>query len=173
MGKFILVTGGARSGKSVFSENTALKLGKEFTYIATMQGKDGELKERIKSHQSSRSRVWKTIEEPVNVFEVLKKEDKKGKVILIDCLTLLVSNWMFKNYSMKKIGEKSGELAEYCKNAKSSIVIVTNEVGMGVVPVSKMGRYFRDAQGKANQIMAKNADKVYFMVSGLPMKLKS
>ena len=170
--KFILVTGGARSGKSWFSEELGKKLGSSLVYIATMEGRDREMKERIKKHRNSRGGEWKTFEAPLEVLSVLKEQDGSGKTILIDCLTLFVSNLMLKKYSEKKIEGIIRELALSAKKAKAAVVIVTNEVGMGLVPPYKMGRKFRDLQGTANKIAAGAADEVYFMVAGIPLKIK-
>lgn len=170
--KFILILGGARSGKTSFSEKTAKKLGKEFVYIATTIPLDLEMKVRVKKHKKNRSDIWRTVEEPVNVISVLKKEDKKSKVILLDCLTLLINNWMMKKYKEEKIKAKIKEIADFCKNCRSSVVIVSNEVGMGIVPANKLARSFRDIEGRANQELAKFADEAYFIVAGLPMRLK-
>jgi adenosylcobinamide kinase/adenosylcobinamide-phosphate guanylyltransferase len=170
--RFILITGGVRSGKSSFGERLSKKLGKEFVYVATSIPFDKEMKQRVKKHKENRSKIWKVIEEPINVIKVLKKEDKKGKVILLDCLTLLITNWLMKKYKENSIEKKIKEIAEFCKNCSSSVVIISNEVGMGIVPKNKLSRLFRDIQGKSNQILAKYADNVYFMVAGLPMRLK-
>jgi adenosyl cobinamide kinase/adenosyl cobinamide phosphate guanylyltransferase len=172
MKKFIMITGGARSGKSYFSEETAMKLGNNYVYIATMQAFDSEMKERIKKHRARRGKQWRTFEEPLNVAALLRKEDKKGRVFLIDCLTLFISNNLLEGRREEAIKGKVEELAELCSACKASVVIVTNEVGMGIVPDNKLGREFRDIQGKANQIIAAAADEAYFMVSGLPIKLK-
>ncbi|MFH1823739.1 MAG: bifunctional adenosylcobinamide kinase/adenosylcobinamide-phosphate guanylyltransferase [Candidatus Firestonebacteria bacterium] len=170
--KFILITGGARSGKTSFSEKLAQKLGKEFVYIATTIPLDKEMKDRVKKHKENRSKIWKVIEEPLNVISVFKKENKKGKVILLDCLTLLLNNWMMKKYNENSIEDKIKEMAKSCKNCESSVIIISNEVGLGIVPRNKLARLFRDRQGKSNQILAKYADEVYFMAAGLPMRLK-
>ncbi len=173
MKKFIFITGGARSGKSAFSEAAATALGKDLVYIATMEALDGEMKLRIKKHISRRGQDWKTIEEPLRVVETLKKNDKVGRVFLLDCLTLFISNHMLKGASESGLEKKAKELARFCKSCKGSVVIVSNEVGMGLVPDNPLGRKFRDAQGIANKIMAATADEVYFLVSGIAIKIKS
>jgi len=170
--KFIVVTGGARSGKSAFSEAESKKLGTDLIYVATMEPLDAEMKSRIKKHKDRRGSEWKTIEEPLNVATVIKKNDKAGKVFLVDCLTLFLSNHLLKGKNEESLKKITEELAGICASCKASVVVVTNETGMGLVPENQMGREFRDAQGKANQIMAKFADEVYFMVSGLPLKIK-
>ena len=172
MKKVIFVTGGARSGKSAFSEQAAKALGKDLVYIATMEPLDGEMKARIKKHISRRGKDWKTIEEPLKVVETLKKNDKNGRVFLMDCLTLFISNHMLNGVSGSGLEKKARELASFCKSCKASVVIVSNEVGMGLVPDNALGRKFRDAQGIANKIIAAAADEVFFTVSGIPIQVK-
>ncbi len=173
MKKFIFITGGARSGKSAFSEAAAKTLGKDLVYIATMEPLDGEMKQRIRKHISRRGREWKTIEEPLRVVETLKKNDRQGRVFLLDCLTLFISNHLLKGASAGALEKKAKALAGFCKSCKASVVIVSNEVGMGLVPDNPLGRKFRDAQGTANKIMAAKAEEVYFLVSGIAIKIKS
>ncbi len=173
MKKVIFITGGARSGKSAFSEAAAKTLGKDLVYIATMEPLDGEMKARIKKHVSRRGNEWKTIEEPLRVVETMKKHDRTGRVFLLDCLTLFMSNHMLKGLTGSGLEKKAKELARFCKSCKASVVIVSNEVGMGLVPDNPLGRHFRDAQGIANKIMAATAEEVYFLVSGIAIKIKS
>ena len=166
------ITGGARSGKSSFAEELALKSGKDLLYIATMQGLDAEMKERIKRHKNRRGKGWRTVEEPLNILSVLEKEDKKERAILIDCLTLWVSNRMMKGEKEKEIIKAAEKVAKYCAGAKAAVIAVSNEVGMGLVPDNKLGRDFRDIQGRVNRVFAENAEKVYFLVSGIPLEVK-
>ena len=172
MGKLILVLGGARSGKSAVSEAKVSELADEIVYIATMEPNDEELKERVKRHKKMRPAEWKTVEEPLLVQEAVQRESKSGVAILIDCLTLFVSNCMMKNMSEDEIVIKVKKLALECKRSKVDVVIVSNEVGMGVVPPSESGRAFRDIQGFANQAVAKAADEVYFTIAGIPINIK-
>ena len=134
---------------------------------------DGEMKARIRKHISRRGKDWKTIEEPLKVVETLKKNDKTGRVFLLDCLTLFISNHILKGASGSNLEKKAKELARFCKSCKASVVIVSNEVGMGLVPDNALGRKFRDAQGIANKIIGNVADEVYFMVAGIEIKVKS
>jgi adenosylcobinamide kinase/adenosylcobinamide-phosphate guanylyltransferase len=168
----VFVTGGARSGKSSFAEELALKSGKNLLYIATMQGLDDEMKERIKNHKNRRGKGWRTVEEPLNILSVLKTEDKKERMILIDCLTLWVSNRMMQGEKENEILKAAEDAADYCTNAKAGVIAVSNEVGMGLVPDNKLGREFRDIQGRVNRIFAERAKKVYFVVSGIPLEVK-
>ncbi|MFH1074529.1 MAG: bifunctional adenosylcobinamide kinase/adenosylcobinamide-phosphate guanylyltransferase [Candidatus Firestonebacteria bacterium] len=170
--KLIFITGGARSGKSSFAEELAVKTVKDRIYIATMQELDEEMKERIKKHKKQRGKGWRTIEEPLELFSSLRKEDKNNRVILIDCLTLWVSNRMRKGEREEKILKAAEDIAEFCAGANASVIAVSNEVGMGLVPDNKLGRDFRDIQGRVNRIFAERAGKVFFMVSGIPLEVK-
>ena len=169
----IFITGGARSGKSFFAEKLALKAGKDRVYVATMQALDEEMKERIARHRAVRKgKKWRTVEEPLELLKVLKRDNKKKRVILIDCLTLWVTNMMMKNYSEKEIILAAETLADFAKRTETMVIVVSNEVGLGLVPENRLGREFRDIQGRVNQLFASGAKKVFFMVSGLPMKVK-
>ncbi|MEI6846008.1 MAG: bifunctional adenosylcobinamide kinase/adenosylcobinamide-phosphate guanylyltransferase [Candidatus Firestonebacteria bacterium] len=166
------ITGGARSGKSSFAEKLAVKAAKNRVYIATMQGLDKEMRERIQKHQEQRGENFKTVEEPLRLLEVLKSADEKNSVLLIDCLTLWVTNLMLKGGKEKDIIKIAAETADYAAHAKAKVIAVSNEVGMGLVPDNKLGRDFRDLQGRVNRIFAERAAKVYFMVAGIPLEVK-
>ncbi|OGF44642.1 MAG: bifunctional adenosylcobinamide kinase/adenosylcobinamide-phosphate guanylyltransferase [Candidatus Firestonebacteria bacterium RIFOXYC2_FULL_39_67] len=166
------ITGGARSGKSSFAEELAVKSAKDRVYIATMQGLDEEMKKRIKRHKKQRGEGWCTVEEPLDLLKSVKSGDKKNRVILIDCLTLWVSNRMMKGEKEKEILTSAEEIAKYCAGAKAEVIAVSNEVGMGLVPDNKLGRDFRDIQGRVNRIFAERAAKVFFLVSGIPLEVK-
>ena len=169
----IFITGGARSGKSFFAEKLAFKAGADRVYLATMQALDEEMKERIARHRAVRKeKKWRTVEEPLDLLNVLKRENKKKRVILIDCLTLWITNMMLKAYSEKEILSAAEALAGFAGRAEAQVIVVSNEVGMGIVPDNVLGRNFRDTQGRVNQIFAAQAKKVYFMVAGLPLKVK-
>ena len=177
--KLIFITGGARSGKSCFAESLALKIGKKIAYIATAQALDEEMRERIDSHRARRPKNWLTFEEPEQVDRVIEDIDDEVDVILIDCLTLLVSNLIsdFKKDSPGsefciKINKKIDLIVEAALKSSATVIIVSNEVGSGLVPNSIIGRFFRDILGKANQSIARNADLVYFVVSGIPLLIK-
>jgi adenosyl cobinamide kinase/adenosyl cobinamide phosphate guanylyltransferase len=171
MGKIILIVGGARSGKSTY----ALELAKSFkkvAFVATCQGLDREMIERIRRHQSSRPKQWTTFEEPKELATLLKNRKDTFDCILIDCLTLFVSNLLLDGYIEKQILEKGRELLAVLKKKNSTAILVSNEVGLGIVPDNKLGRDFRDIAGTLNQEAAKNADTVFFTVSGIPVKIK-
>lgn len=167
MGKIILITGGARSGKSSFAEVLAKRYGGKLTYLATGVPIDEEMRERIKKHRKRRGRLWKVIEEPKRVSSVLRRI--KGGVVLLDCVTLWVNNIMNDGDIRKEVLKTLG----IAKRGKFNTIIVTNEVGSGIVPENELGRRYRDLLGTVNQIIAKNADKVYWMCSGIPMEVKN
>jgi len=178
-GKLLFITGGARSGKSHFAEEIAAKTGKEVVYIATAQAGDEEMKRRIKKHQERRPGNWKTFEEPNNVKKLVKEIGFEDIVILIDCLTLLVSNHLLCNENIigedvleRKVLQEIDRLAIIAVQSRAEVIIVSNEVGMGLVPDKKIGRFYRDILGKANNLIAQKADKVFFMLSGIPIKVK-
>lgn len=181
-GKLILVIGGARSGKSAFAEELVKTLGKKVTYIATAQALDEEMEQRIKIHRERRPPVWDILEESHWVSKRLG--DLDTDVVLVDCLTLLVSNLLLDN-SFPKPGtdEMSTEkqravleeievFARSARDCKAHVVVVANEVGQGLVPTYPLGRAYRDVAGWANQILAGVADEVYLVVAGIPVELK-
>ncbi len=170
MGKLIFITGGARSGKSAFAQKLAARLGKKVTYIATAQAKDKEMELKIKFHRKNRPSHWKTIEEEKDITEVLSRGAKKSEVILLDCLTLLISNLLLS--SRKDVLKEVRQLVGRIKEIKATTLIVSNEVGMGIVPDNRLARRFRDIAGEANQIVAQVADEVYLVVSGIPIKVR-
>ncbi len=171
MGKIILILGGARSGKSTYALELAKKY-KRVAFVATCQGLDKEMKQRIKLHQESRPRSWQTFEEPKNVDLLLKKLVNKFDCIIIDCLTLLVSNLLLAGGGQKTIEAKISKALAELKNKKTNAIIVSNEVGLGIVPEHKLGRDFRDIAGKVNQAVAKEATEVFFTISGIPTRIK-
>jgi adenosylcobinamide kinase/adenosylcobinamide-phosphate guanylyltransferase len=170
MGKLIFITGGARSGKSTFAQKLANNLSKKVTYIATAEAKDKEMELRIKIHRKNRPAHWRTVEREKNVTEILSQVAEKSEVILLDCLTLLISNLLLSG--AKKILKEIRRLVDEVKRAKATVLIVSNEVGMGIVPDNKLARRFRDIAGRANQIVAQAADEVYLVVSGISVKVK-
>ena len=174
--KTILVLGGARSGKSRFAQELAKKLGSQVLFIATGEPLDDEMEARIEEHKKSRPDTWRTLEIPTDIGNRLEKEIGNAEVAIIDCLSLLVCNCMGDELDYQKAEKKV--LAEIdgfipCMNRlNTSFIIVSNEVGMGLVPDNKLGRFYRDLLGKANQLIAQHADEVYFMMTGIPMKIK-
>ena len=184
-----LILGGARSGKSSFTEKIAKKNGgDEVIYLATAEAKGKEMKERIKHHQEQRNDNWKTIEEPLSVGEVLSSISE-NKVVLVDCMTVYISNFLFSDLKKQdKIVENSNsdeinyrdkekiimdEMKIIVSSSKNkNVILVSNELGMGVVPSNRLGREFRDIAGRVNQYLAKKADEVYITIAGLPVELK-
>ncbi len=171
MGKITFILGGARSGKSTYALELAKKH-KDVAFIATCEGLDREMKERIKLHKKLRPSHWETFEEAKDVALLLASMDNKFDCIVIDCLTLLVSNLLLAKAGHKTIEAKIDRMLEHLRKKKAQAIIVSNEVGLGVVPANKLGRDFRDIAGKINQIVAKEADEVFFMASGLPCRIK-
>jgi adenosylcobinamide kinase/adenosylcobinamide-phosphate guanylyltransferase len=171
MGKITLILGGARSGKSAHAVNLAKKY-KKTAFIATCQALDKEMRERIRLHQKQRPRRWETFEEPINLNSLLLKIDDKFDCILIDCLTLLTSNLILAGYEKEEIFKRIEIMSAILRKKKARVIMVSNEVGLGLVPANKLGRDFRDIAGKVNQIVAKEASKVFFMVSGIPWEIK-
>lgn len=172
MGKLTLILGGARSGKSAFALQLAKRYKKNVAFIATAEPLDSEMKARIALHKKVRPDHWKTFEEPLDLVPLIKRIAGKFDCILIDCLTLLVSNLSLRGLRQKAIEKRAKEIAVAIKNSKVNAIIISNEVGLGIVPENKLARAFRDIAGKVNQIIAKDADEVFFIVSGIAMKIK-
>lgn len=178
--RLIFITGGARSGKSVFAEMLAGKFGKKIAFIATAQALDEEMAERIARHRVNRPAQWKTYEGPIDIEGVLDRAQRENnEVIIIDCLTVFISNLMReKNYQISEDADVREILDQIKKVAKKAsvlsplIIVVSNEVGMGIVPENRVSRSYRDILGKANQVMASEADQVILMVSGIPIFIK-
>lgn len=160
-----LVLGGARSGKSAYAEKIIEDLGGG-TYLATSRVWDAEMAERVQIHQDRRNELWHTIEEPVHIFELI--ENSKAPM-LVDCLTLWLSNLMEEECD---IALETNNLCAALGAANSDIVLVSNEVGLGIVPDNALARNFRDHAGRLNQAVAQVADRVLFIAAGLPMVLK-
>ena len=186
MKNLVLITGGARSGKSRFAEKIAKESEGKVVYIATAIPFDDQMKDRIKKHKTSRPREWVTIErykdfKDLTINQVFLDSD----LVLLDCITLMVSNLLmdsglnFASCSMEKVGmleksifEEIRDLLNLVELHDKKLILVSNEVGMGLVPPFRMGNIFRDISGRVNQHMAREAEEVYFMVSGIPMKVK-
>ena len=177
MKKFILITGGARSGKSYYAVEMAKKLSAppathRVIYVATACFRDEEMAQRIKAHQKSRPQEWQTVEEDKNVDTVLLNLKGLSEIVLIDCLTMLVSNLMLELKNMETVIHRMESVFRMINDSDMTVIAVTNEVGCGVVPDTALGRDFRDIVGKVNQMAANEADEVYLMVAGIPMKIK-
>ncbi len=182
-GKIVLITGGARSGKSTFAERYAADSGKKVIYIATAAGQDEEMRRRIADHKKRRPSQFDTVEEPFYPHRVLEKGDKEN-LFLLDCLTLLLTNHLLKEgggeeedssfWPGRKVAvlEYIDLFMDYVGRCTADVLIVTNEVGLGIVPENKLGRIFRDLAGKANQFVATGADEVWLMVCGIAQRIK-
>lgn len=163
-----LLLGGARSGKSTHAEKLATALPAPWTYVATAQAYDGEMAERIALHRSRRGDGWQTVDAPLDLAEALGSVPE-GRPVLVDCLTLWLSNHMLADHDAEVV---SAELEQTLSAPRGPWFVVSNEVGLGIVPDNPLGRRFRDAQGRLNQRVASIADRVLFMVAGLPMQVK-
>ncbi len=184
MGRIIFITGAARSGKSQFAVGLAKKAANapiplqtqtsrdKVVFIATCIPEDEEMKKRVKLHQKERPSSWKTIEGEIDILKALQNTKIDSKVVVIDCLTLFISGLLLKGFKEGEIKKKTEEIVKFISGASSTTIIVSNEVGSGIVPENKLARQFRDLVGVANQMMARGADEVYFMVSGIPVKIK-
>jgi adenosylcobinamide kinase/adenosylcobinamide-phosphate guanylyltransferase len=181
MGKLIFVLGGARSGKSNQAQNLAAEIGGHVALIATAQALDDEMAARIQNHKALRPKEWTTLELPTRVGHQLMSRSIKADVIIVDCLTLLVSNLLVMNSNSdgsmdeqsaaRSVEEEISDLLEAITALKSVWIIVSNEVGMGLVPPNPMGRLYRDLLGRSNQRIASCADQVILMIAGIPMVL--
>lgn len=183
MGRICLVTGGARSGKSRFAEEYLHTQFKDVLYIATAIPFDNEMKERIKKHKEQRPSHWPTYEGHRDLWKIVKNTDTSA--ILLDCVTIMITNLMFDHMGDKDITECDGQLIEkkiseevqklieaVKEEYTGTIIMVTNEVGSGLVPEHALSRYYRDLAGRINQLIARQADEVYLAVSGIPVKIK-
>lgn len=164
-----LVLGGARSGKSAFAEKLIGESTLTKIYIATASAGDDEMKNRIAQHRALRGDGWTTIEEPLALVDTLTREATDNRAVLVDCLTLWLSNLMF---AERDPDVEARRLTSFLGVAKHPVVFVSNEVGLGLVPDTPLGRAFRDAQGQLNQMVAAAVPRVVFMAAGLPLWLK-
>lgn len=186
MGKAILITGGARSGKSSYAEKLARELEGNVLYIATSIPFDEEMKNRVKKHRESRPSEWNTYEGFRGLGRVISEKGGQYKGILLDCVTVMVTNLLleypgidYENASYedfevveRAINEEIEELLKGVSQADATVIMVTNELGSGIVPENLLGRVFRDIAGRVNQHIAEHCDEVFITVCGLPLKLK-
>ncbi|WP_119391039.1 bifunctional adenosylcobinamide kinase/adenosylcobinamide-phosphate guanylyltransferase [Taklimakanibacter lacteus] len=169
MSQVTLILGGARSGKSRHAEGLAQRRKGQRVYIATAEITDEEMRERIALHRKQRGSGWKTVEAPLDLVGRLRDADDARSFILIDCITVWINNLMYHGRDV------AGEVAELCallSRMRARVVLVSNEVGLGIVPDTALGRAFRDEAGRANQALAQAADEVLFIAAGLPLLLK-
>lgn len=166
-----LILGGARSGKSRLAEQNAQKSKKTVIYIATAQANDAEMQQRIQHHQQQRPTEWQLIEEQLYLAECLEKNDAAEQIILVDCLTLWMSNLLMHSNPDLQM-DQCRKLLAILPKLKSDIILVSNETGLGVVPMGEITRKFVDESGRLHQQLGQIAEKVVFCVAGFPMILK-
>ena len=174
-GRIILVIGGTRSGKSRYAEELAVRLDPETLYVATAQAGDDEMRARIKAHQTARPPGFRTLEVPYDLAAAMTTHVRDGGVVLIDCLTLLASNLMAAGDEAgfeRRLEAEMASLIVFMGTCDATFILVTSEVGLGIVPQALVTRRYRDALGRANQQAAAAADEVYFIVAGLAQRLK-
>jgi adenosylcobinamide kinase/adenosylcobinamide-phosphate guanylyltransferase len=175
-GEIILVLGGARSGKSRFAQEMADGLSGRVLFVATAEAGDEEMRVRIENHKRSRPADWRTLEAPTKVGAALAAQLGDAEVVIIDCLTLLVSNLMIgagdEGQQAARVAAEVEGLLDCLEQHEVTTIIVSNEVGLGLVPDNSLGRSYRDLLGRANQTLAQRADTVYFMVAGIPLVVK-
>ncbi|MEH6758428.1 MAG: bifunctional adenosylcobinamide kinase/adenosylcobinamide-phosphate guanylyltransferase [Parasphingorhabdus sp.] len=165
----LLVLGGARSGKSRYAQSHVEAMGSKLAYIATAQALDSEMAGRILRHQSDRDGRWHTIEAPFALPEAITEASHKADAILVDCLTLWLSNLMLDDRDVESAGDA---LCKVVQKTSCPVALVANEVGLGIVPDNALSRQFRDSAGWLNQKLAKVVEEVIFVAAGLPMRLK-
>ncbi len=181
--KSTLIIGGARSGKSSFAQELALKSSGAVLFVATAEAGDEEMRQRIEDHQKARPSTWKTLEATTHVGRQITQHIGKAQTVVIDCITLLINNILQQHGQHndeeiemalveKEVMSEIVNLVNRIDQVNASFIIVTNEVGLGLVPVNKLGRLYRDLLGKANQVLAQHADEVYLMVAGIPLRIK-
>ncbi|MDV2989331.1 MAG: bifunctional adenosylcobinamide kinase/adenosylcobinamide-phosphate guanylyltransferase [Dehalogenimonas sp.] len=179
----ILLIGGARSGKSNFAEELAKQAGGDVLFVATAEAGDDEMRRRIEVHKKSRPSHWHTLEATRGVGTHIQGESRKHSVVILDCITLLVTNVLCQHMAVsgEDLDENSFEcdvraevnsVIEVMNKESASFIIVTNEVGEGIIPIGAATRMYRDVLGRANQMLAHACDEVYLMVAGIPLKVK-
>jgi adenosylcobinamide kinase / adenosylcobinamide-phosphate guanylyltransferase len=168
--KVILVGGGARSGKSRFALEYAKRLGQRRLFVATAEAFDAEMRERIQRHRDERGADFATVEEPLHLARLLGHANDVD-VVVVDCLTLWLSNLLMQDVSVEQIDSHVAELVTVLQTRQQHVVLVSNEVGLGIVPESPLGRIFRDVAGRTHQRLAAEADEVYFAAMGLVLRL--
>ena len=164
-----LILGGARSGKSRYALELGESLGVDRVFVATGVGFDEGMRERIDRHRADRDVSWRTVEEVVEVWGVIESECGEGRVVVLDCLTLWLNNLMLEERDVESDLER---LVESLEDVEGELILVSNEIGLGLVPDTELGREFRDLHGRMNQRVAGVCDRVLFMVAGLPVVVK-
>ncbi len=185
--RFVLILGGARSGKSTFAERLAANSGRSVAFIATATDSDDEMRERIAHHRATRPTGWQTIEEPLDIALAVQRAAALADVLLLDCITIWLANWMTQqgdteHHAFLLAGELQDNRALSVVDAlldavaslpaNKTLITITNEVGLGIVPDYPLGRAYRDTLGYINQRLARAADRVYLMVAGMAVDIK-
>ncbi len=164
------VLGGARSGKSLFAEQRVEASSKNKIYIATAEPWDNEMRDRISVHKSRRDADWTTVDAPLKLTDALVANVRETAIVLVDCLTLWLNNLIMAGQNLE---DATTDLTNTLRTRSGPVVVVSNEVGLGIVPENALARSFRDAQGRLNQQIAHVADDVFLLAAGLPMTLKT
>ncbi|MDH7571133.1 MAG: bifunctional adenosylcobinamide kinase/adenosylcobinamide-phosphate guanylyltransferase [Armatimonadota bacterium] len=177
MGRVLLILGGARSGKSRYAQRCAAAAGTRVAYLATAEAGDAEMAARIARHRMDRPATWQTVEEPRAIAAALRQAAAQNEVVLLDCLTLFLSNMLTARgadpgAAAASAMEEVEALLAVAQEVSATTILVSNEVGMGLVPETELGRAFRDLAGWVNQRVAAAADEVFFLAAGLPLRLK-
>lgn len=172
--RLTLVLGGASSGKSAVGLQVAARSasGKPSAFVATAQALDAEMAEKIRRHQSSRSRTWETHEVPVDVVAWFQKHGAAYRTIILDCVTLWLHNLLAQGFGDAEVLQLMRDLLHAMRATRAGVVVISNELGLGLVPVEPAARRFRDLAGQVNQCIAAEADEAYFVMSGLPVRIK-
>lgn len=178
--KSTLIIGGARSGKSTYAQELALKTGGAVLFVATAEAGDEDMRKRIEMHRKLRPPDWVTLEATTHIGNQIIKNIGKAQTVIIDCITLLINN-IFMQYddktdadlAEKEVVAEIKELLDCIDRSDARFIIVTNEVGLGLVPADRVSRLYRDVLGRANQMLAEHADEVYLLVAGIPLKVKN
>jgi adenosylcobinamide kinase/adenosylcobinamide-phosphate guanylyltransferase len=166
-----LILGGARSGKSQYAQQQAIASGLQVVYIATAQAGDAEMQARIEQHQTGRPAHWQLVEEPISLAEVLQQQDQPGRCLLVDCLTLWLTNLLCHDDPSLYMRERD-RLLQLLPELQASVLLVSNEVGQGIVPLGELSRRFVDEAGWLHQALAKQSERVVWIMAGLPQILK-
>jgi adenosylcobinamide kinase / adenosylcobinamide-phosphate guanylyltransferase len=181
--KIILILGGARSGKSRFAQDLAQNTTGKVLFVATATAGDEDMRLRILKHQLERPPGWRTLEASTRIGRYIEKDIGDAQLVIIDCITLLINNLFLRGGERdfdqidetileKEVTAEIRELLACIKKTDASFIIVSNEVGLGLVPDNRMGRLYRDILGRVNQMLAQNATEVYLMVAGIPLRMK-
>lgn len=184
--RVIFILGGARSGKSRFAQELAGKVGERVLFVATAEPLDEDMRSRIVKHREERPSAWRTLELSTGLAAGIREHLSGHDVVLIDCLTLLVSNLLLgrdrglaeavevpsPEEAEQRMASELDSLLDLMRTSQATFVLISNEVGLGLVPDNQLGRLYRDLLGRANQLLARDAHEVYFMAAGIPMKIK-